>query len=946
MVITTSPNVSNFDFDALLDISTATAKAVLTDISTYISGGQANIIGINFKIIDPNNIAFHDTVYPPDIDLTPGLTDFEVNLPSFNGAVKWGNYKIYATLIDEDGTQYQWEENGLNYKAIKLCKPNTLIGAKGNFGGMQLLSDFDCDTNTLLVEDGTGYVYNGVVATETDTDVTVTYPVDPTGTPSYQTSTFMPFTLPISLSGVYSISAQVIQTYQYTETTSVKVAYKYQKSTDVQCGFTLCKALCEYEKLANDIKNCVFKSVAETNEKQRQFLLISGLLVKIYSFGKNCGKTFNVATILEEIREIGNFTCDCDCTPAAIVPQPVYATGTIVKGNMCGDIDMVLTQVGTSVQIDLSDMHYAFSIPEEISDYVSMTPVVVGCTTTYTLNIDFCAAIEALGCGSSPEVEESYDYIGYNMFLKEYEYDITGADFSAEGMVWILVDGNYEFVGNPSSSAQLIINLNTLGLGTFTLAGGIITVFGYHEYGEMLGIIIAGDQPLMAIIINTSNSYSQERAFGYTGVDLSDNGVVATDPVKIAFYIELAPFLCSSWIGGAADKYKHEIPDDSVPPPSQYNFIPSEIIELGQNPATLQGGVALTDPGFGFSDDYINTMDILGCETMLNVLNITPPLIPYIGGAINYAALDFTASVNEFVLFRDACTAKGILVKKVQLGLEQGVGNFEDIYSEGGVTYGKMVEKVVPLLDAIDNTLEIFLDDYNYYDSSNPWPTWMTDTLAQLSAPVRNRIKGIRQYQNYEDDESTLADALAFGNTINDMINYVRSYDADFSINFQQLAIKSSNPLRSTIGQGVVTVNSFLNVLQKQITEDNIFRVFNFQSLRSVSNNFPSVINPVYYYMERFSKLCKGLLTPTTYFDIAGVKSMACIHDGVLTIGVLNPTLSDVPYQALKINGVYRTDYTASAVYGESEFDTSPLFSTSKVVFKKLSFTELTLPLS
>lgn len=399
MTINTSPNVLNFDFDALLDISTATAKAVLTDISTYISGGQANIIGINFKIIDPNNIAFHDTVYPPDIDLTPGLTDFEVNLPSFNGAVKWGNYKIYATLIDEDGTQYQWEENGLNYKAIKLCKPNTLIGAKGNFGGMQLLSDFDCDTNTLLVEDGTGYVYNGVAATETDTDVTVTYPVDPTGTPSYQTSTFMPFTLPISLSGVYSISAQVIQTYQYTETTSVKVAYKYQKSTDVQCGFTLCKALCEYERLASDIKNCVFKSVAETQEKQKQYLLISGLLVKILSFGKVCGKSFNTATILEEIREIGGFDCNCDCTPAAIIPQPVYAHNTIVKGSMCGDIDMVLQQVGSSVLINLSDKHYEFDVDESIADWVTFTPVTDGCTITYDVNIDFCAAITALGCG-------------------------------------------------------------------------------------------------------------------------------------------------------------------------------------------------------------------------------------------------------------------------------------------------------------------------------------------------------------------------------------------------------------------------------------------------------------------------------------------------------------------------------------------------------------------
>lgn len=630
------------------------------------------------------------------------------------------------------------------------------------------------------------------------------------------------------------------------------------------------------------------------------------------------------------INQITTFLIDTKCCQQCSHEE-------LAKMLFFNDIDTVLSYDIVDEVLNTSEKNLLIAFTGCLYCPVSMPSTSTGVFAGGQINSGCCDGSSSV----SEYVQESYDYIAYNQYLKRYTYNITSADFTDTLDVVILIDGMYNHVGNPASAAQLVADLNALQRGTFTLDGGIITVLGYHEYGQMFGIVLLAASTLAAIQINTGQTYEQEDAYGYTGVDLSMDGVVATDAAKISFYGGLSPKLCT-WIGGAADKYKHEVASGA----SQYNFIPAEITALGQNPATLQDGVALTSPGFGFSDDFINTMYRINNRKMVYVMNIVPPLIPYIGGAIDYPALDFTDSVNEYQLFKTACEAQGISVPKIQMCLETVVGNYQTIFSEGGVTYGKMVNVIVPLIDAIDNTVEIYLDDYNYYDTNGPWyPDWMADTLAQLSVGVRARITGIRQYQNYEDSHQSLATAIPYGDTLDDMIAYVRSYDAGFKVNFQQLAIKSSNDLRNTVGQGVVTLNSFLNVLQAQIDYDNIFGVFNFQSMKSVSNQYPT-INPVYYYMTRFAPLCDGELTPTSYLYLSGLKSIGCLKNGVLTVGVLNSTTDDIAYDALLVDGVYRTDFLVDSVYGDDEYDETARFTTDKYVFKKISFTKLTLTLN
>ena len=427
MQINSSPNISNFDFTALFDISIPVPKATVTDISTYIGSGDTNIIGIVIKIVDPTNLAFTTTVYPPNVDIYPGLTSFSINLPYYNGQVTWGQYKVYATLIDQDGTQYDWSDSGtgIGYKTINLCKPNSLSNAVNNYGGLNLDVDPNCDLGMLIVQDnGTGFTYNGITPSATETALTVTYPIDTTGTVSQQTATFIPFTFPLTIAGVYSIQGTVIQTYPLTDTTTVKAAYYYQNTFDVQCGYTLCKALCDYEKLVADVTSCSPVNPNQATQQLRTLVLVIAELGKIAWF-KRCGKNFG--DILERLRKIGGFQCNCDCAPQGISIAPLYMSGgTIVKGNMCGDIDLTLTQFMGNIKIDASDITYLVAA-SSLQDFITVTPTDGVCSKTFTISIDVCAmlATTTLSCigdvnVSSPAIQDG-DTLVWNEDANEWQ---------------------------------------------------------------------------------------------------------------------------------------------------------------------------------------------------------------------------------------------------------------------------------------------------------------------------------------------------------------------------------------------------------------------------------------------------------------------------------------------------------------------------------------------
>src|SRR4029079_3753037 len=184
-------------------------------------------------------------------------------------------------------------------------------------GALVLDVDPNCDTGLLNVKDGgTGFSYNGFAPDTTTASLVITYPIDNTGGTAQKTATFIPFAFPLTVSGIYSIVGTVTQTYVFTDsTTSVKAAYYYQNTFDVNCGYTICKALCDYEKLVAQVQNCSIKNPNEALQQLKTLILVLSTLGKVAWF-KNCGKKFG--DVLLQLQRIAGFACDCDCAPQGI----------------------------------------------------------------------------------------------------------------------------------------------------------------------------------------------------------------------------------------------------------------------------------------------------------------------------------------------------------------------------------------------------------------------------------------------------------------------------------------------------------------------------------------------------------------------------------------------------------------------------------------------------
>lgn len=530
MTINGSPNVSDFDFEVQLDISQPVPKAIITDISTYIGAGATNIIGIVVRIIAPTNLALPQTIYPPNVDIYPGLTSTEKNLPYFNNQVSWGNYKIYATLIDQDGTQYVWadEDGTTTFKSINLCRPNSLSNAVLNYGGLLLNVDPNCEQGQLIVQDGgTGFSYNGFSPSATEAALTITYPLDATGVTAQQTATFIPFKFPLTVAGIYSIQGTVTQTYQLTSTTSVKAAYYYQNTFDVQCAYSLCKALCDYEKLIEDIKNCSTGNPNQFNAKMRIFMLITGLLVKSIAF-KNCGKKFG--DLLEQFRIIGGFSCECDCAPIGIAPAPLFVGGgTFVKGAMCGDIDINFTQFMGNIQFTASDIHYDVLAAASQSSWLTITPVPGTCSMQFQISIDVCAMLGtvSLSCLSDVNVSSPPPQDGDTIQWNEEAQEWQAVSTTLPTLTWIDLtptSGNWTVpVGSRLQySKDFLGNVRLRGTITGTgLAAGVFYILatlpvGYRPSstaGEIFitpatsGSIITAPSPAMISILDTGQIF-------------------------------------------------------------------------------------------------------------------------------------------------------------------------------------------------------------------------------------------------------------------------------------------------------------------------------------------------------------------------------------------------------------------------------------------------------
>jgi len=303
-----------------------------------------------FTIVDPlGNTIYNNTDYSsPDIDPNVSLTNSTTILLPLDGSGKviQGQYTITYTVRDTGGAP--------DYAS--LVKTFTLAYASPT---ISLVLTADCVKPLLKSTDDTNYTINSVDPSIVR-DHKILYPPsvsqpDVTGTGSaLETSVF--YTIKGSTLQHTSTLASTV-TYDFGSDFFVTDSISGQDENDVSCDGQLCDIYCCVRSEWNRYTSNVNVNETAANLHLDNWIQMTSLMEKI-RVALECGKGTDVSEYTARIQKLGNCESGCDCDDGT--PQLVTGLG--------GGTGVVIVDSGGTP--------------------VTVTSVVAGGTTTYTVTMD------------------------------------------------------------------------------------------------------------------------------------------------------------------------------------------------------------------------------------------------------------------------------------------------------------------------------------------------------------------------------------------------------------------------------------------------------------------------------------------------------------------------------------------------------------------------------
>lgn len=395
MIIQNSPDLTFFDFESTWDLAGTLPAIILTNQSA--GTGLTNCTWWAI-CLSPTQTQIHEgTENEPDITGNWSTHTYNDNWPRPMGSIEFSGapYSVTLYVKDSAGNIYNLT------KTASICRPfgNTNL-SKNPYGVASLTLQVKCDQARIFFQDITNHSYQGLDGERITSSLKVMYPMDETGnipTP-FVMSNFSAALVPITYSSdTYQYMQDTVYDYDFGDGTHIKIRFQSRSKNGassirfpVLCNIDLCPLVCEFDKLINSIET---GSCANAEEANRKLPIISSKL-GLCLLGKQeplCG--INVPKLIEEIKELAGFDCDCCSAPTGIIPQ----TASIVDGYtfsivpVCGDITGTVTTIGPNIQFNLQDKSYIFDIDNDSPQNINAFSVVTstnGCTKTYSLRVD------------------------------------------------------------------------------------------------------------------------------------------------------------------------------------------------------------------------------------------------------------------------------------------------------------------------------------------------------------------------------------------------------------------------------------------------------------------------------------------------------------------------------------------------------------------------------
>lgn len=305
-MLTTSVDITSLNFAVLVDISTPNPTVKFTNLST-----GPNLAGCKwlFSVLTPNNIPVHTSSFASP-DVTGAWTDFTLpeNLPQVGNNIIWSgpDYKFKVEVMDSADKKFELT------KAKEICRPNGNVNGS-NFGLAVIDVQARCNEAKLYVENKTNYSYKNNIrpSLNIQNKLTLIYPPLEDGTfpTPFVITDFTNGLIPISVSGDgYQALVESIVQYDLEDDVTLQVKYKVKECFPIQCNVDLCPLMCEYGDMIKAVDNdgC-------DKEMSEKLLLINAkinqaLIGKMQPLCK-----IDVAKLVDEIKELGGFKCDCNC---------------------------------------------------------------------------------------------------------------------------------------------------------------------------------------------------------------------------------------------------------------------------------------------------------------------------------------------------------------------------------------------------------------------------------------------------------------------------------------------------------------------------------------------------------------------------------------------------------------------------------------------------------
>ncbi len=457
MQITNSPDIQFLEFSPTWDLSGP--LPAISVVNQSAGTGLANVLWW-FIAKSPTQTLIHEgSELTPDITGSWNTHSLNDNWPRPFGQIEWSGAPYELTLYAKDSAGNIYSLT----KSATICRPsgNTQL-SKNYYGVATVRLQVKCEQARIFFEDTTNKSYNGIDGTRISSVLKVVYPIDETGAipDPFIATNFSTILVPISYN---SDNYQYVQdtVYEYEVDDDIYVRIKYQSrskngataiSFPVLCNIDLCPLVCEVTKLVNDIEigNC--SNMQEANQK---LSLINPKLM-LAMLGKQeplCG--IDVAALVEDIKKIGGFICDCCNAPTGIIPS----TSAIVDGysfsvnTVCGDIAGTVTQNGPNIIFNLQDKSYVFDIladsPQDITAF-EVIPETSGCTKYYRLRVKGLTLAEEI----LNTIQSSAGLVNlFNSIVQE-----GSGDFE------LFVDGGCIF--DSSSTCDFVFTLSNIPINT------------------------------------------------------------------------------------------------------------------------------------------------------------------------------------------------------------------------------------------------------------------------------------------------------------------------------------------------------------------------------------------------------------------------------------------------------------------------------------------------